>query len=513
MNMTKDTIATFMFPILAAFAAIPSFAADVHEAAKTGDYQKIQELVENDPNVVNLKDGSGRTPLHWAARNDHLDIVEFLAKRGADIDPKDNLGNSPLYYSIWLGKSFGIVKCLIDNGADVNFRSDRGVCLLFLSAREGKEKIAELLVENKANPDQQDDVGKTPLFMSVEAKNQSLVDLLLKHKANISIKDKFGRTPLHQASIEGYVDIAGLLLANGADINEKDDAGKTALYYAGKHGHERLAALLESKGGNAEETVENFGFFPMLKKSLRTDEAVIWYLGHAGWAVRTRSAFLIFDYWERGIPDQPLLANGRINPEEIKDLDVYVFSSHEHYDHYDGIIFEWEKTIDRLTYIFGWQNDKGKNHIRLSPREGKKTGNIEVFLVNSPEADPLDNAFLVKADGISIYHAGDYGLLGGIEKITPVYDQDMHFLREKADKLDIMFMACQMINGKVPEFAKFSLETVKPKVFFPMHDQSREYLFQGLVDEIAKAGYGTHLIAPENRGDVHIYQGGKIKKY
>ena len=88
----------------------------------------------------------------------------------------------------------------------------------------------------------------------------------------------------------------------------------------------------------------------------------------------------------------------------------------------------------------------------------------------------------------------------------------MRFLRENADGLDIMFLASQMINGKVPEFIKFSLETLKPRVFFPMHNQSSEYSFRELVGEIAKAGHGTHLIAPENRGDAYMYQGGKIKK-
>jgi len=337
------------------------------------------------------------------------------------------------------------------------------------------------------------------------------VELLLNNGARISIKDNFGRTSLHQSAIEGFIQIATLLLASGADVNDQDNAGKTPLYYAGKNGHEKLARLLKSKSGNTKEKIENFGFSPLLRKNLESDDAVIWYLGHAGWAVKTKNTFLIFDYWERGKPDQPLLANGRINPEEIKDLDVYVFSSHEHYDHYDEIIFDWEKTIDRLTFIFGWQNNRGKNHVCLSPRERKKIGRVEALLVNSPDANPLDNAFLVKADGITVYHAGDYGILGGIEEITTIYNQDMQFLKEDANELDIMFLAARLLNGKVPEYINFSIETAKPRVFFPMHYQSSEYLFQELADEIDKSSTTTKIIAPENRGDVYIYEGGKIK--
>lgn len=491
---------------------LPALAGeDVHEAAKKGDLLNIQEMVRKNPDLVNLKDISGRTPLHWAARNKHLGVAKFLMKSGADANTKDNFGNIPLYYSVWLGKNDEIAECLISNGTDVNFKNSSGASLLFLASREGKEKIAKLLVKKGADLDQQDVVGKTPLYISVENKYQKIVDLLLSSGARISVNDKFGRSPLHQSSIEGYVKIAELLLASGADINKKDNMGDTPLYYAEKHGHEKLTHLLRSKGGYTKAKVENFGFSPLLKKNLNVDEAVIWYLGHAGWAVKTKNKFLIFDYWERGIPDQPLLANGRINPEEIKDLDVYVFCSHVHNDHYDEIIFEWENTVDRLVYVFGWQNERGKNHVCLSPRVRKKIGNVEVLLVNSPEANPLDNAFLVKADGIAVYHPGDYGLLGGIEEITPVYNQDIHFLKENANELDIMFLAGRLIKGKVPKYINFSIETAKPRVFFPMHCQSTEYLFRKLTDEIAKCGFTTEIISPENRGDTYIYKREKLR--
>jgi len=496
--------------ILWAVLAIPALAVDVHEAAKAGDLQKVQALVKANPDAVNLKDGSGRTPLHWAARNDHLGIVEFLLSSGADVQAVDNLGYTALYYSVWLGRNSEIAARLISRDSDANFNKG-GVSLLFLASREGNKEIAAMLIAHGAKVNDPDIVGKTPLHISVEGKSQKIVELLLNNGASLSAKDKLGRTPLHQSSIEGYLKITELLLAAGARVNERDNAGKTPLDYARKHGNEIVSRLLKSKGGKAEEKAEHFGFSSWLRKKLAADEAVIWYLGHAGWAVKTRNMFLIFDYWERGKSDRPLLANGRINPEEIKDLDVYVFSSHVHEDHYDKIIFDWENTVDRITYIFGWPNERGKNHVCLSPREREKTGKIEILLVNSPEADPLDNAYLVKADGLAIYHGGDYGPLGGIEKITSFYDQDMRFLRENANDLDIMFLAGRLINGQVPKYINFSIETAGPRFLFPMHYQSSEYLFRELANEIAKSGYRTKVIPPEDRGDSCLYHGGRIE--
>ena len=42
-----------------------------------------------------------------------------------------------------------------------------------------------------------------------------------------------------------------------------------------------------------------------------TGQAEIFYLCHSGWAMKTASAFLIFDYWERTQrPERPSLSNG-----------------------------------------------------------------------------------------------------------------------------------------------------------------------------------------------------------
>ncbi|NIM51288.1 MAG: hypothetical protein GTO22_18895, partial [Gemmatimonadales bacterium] len=90
------------------------------------------------------------------------------------------------------------------------------------------------------------------------------------------------------------------------------------------------------------------------------DQATVWYLRHSGWAVRVGDALLVFDYQESlGMEDVTdatprTLENGLIDPAEISDLDVFVFVSHAHGDHYDPVIFEWQGEIERLTYFIGW---------------------------------------------------------------------------------------------------------------------------------------------------------------
>ena len=58
-------------------------------------------------------------------------------------------------------------------------------------------------------------------------------------------------------------------------------------------------------------------------KSIESNQAEIYYLGHSGWAVKTKSHFLIFDYFEANKNvESKALTNGHINPAEIRNENV-----------------------------------------------------------------------------------------------------------------------------------------------------------------------------------------------
>lgn len=78
-----------------AFGVSEIKCTSLHEAAKYGDLEVVEYLVEKGANV-NEKDDDGYTPLHVAAKKGYLEIVEYLVEKGAKINEKDKSAKTPL---------------------------------------------------------------------------------------------------------------------------------------------------------------------------------------------------------------------------------------------------------------------------------------------------------------------------------------------------------------------------------------------------------------------------------
>jgi L-ascorbate metabolism protein UlaG (beta-lactamase superfamily) len=258
-----------------------------------------------------------------------------------------------------------------------------------------------------------------------------------------------------------------------------------------------LVAGISAAGASAQEVPDR-----------GSDQTTVWYLRHSGWAVRVGDAVLIFDYQEsRGMEDVSddtprNLENGFIDPEEISDLDVVVFVSHAHGDHYDPVIFEWQDKIENLTYFIGWEEQPESQcerytaaaadcHTMAGLRATAELADIQVYTIDSHHDGIPEVAYLVRYGDWIIYHNGDY---------MADYVADYAYLKTISDHIDIAFVA-GVPSHRWPHLARavYLAREFDVPVLFPMHFRDLE-MCESFVADVAAEGVRTEVTCPTARG-------------
>jgi len=128
-----------------------------------------------------------------------------------------------------------LAQTAIAQGADINvhFRLALGeISPIFLCAKYGNVKVAQVLIENRVNLNKRIDFDGTTCLHHAVANNQyEMVDLLVHQQLSVNAVDKLNRTPLMDAAEMGNEKIVKYLIDNQADATLKDKEGHSALSY------------------------------------------------------------------------------------------------------------------------------------------------------------------------------------------------------------------------------------------------------------------------------------------
>ena len=97
-----------------------------------------------DVNLGNLHDGI--TPLHDAAREGDRDVVAFVLQKGAQVDSRSDKGTTPLMRAA-VGGSVPAIRCLIAFGADVTLTDKAGATAERFAVKYGNTEARDVLKE------------------------------------------------------------------------------------------------------------------------------------------------------------------------------------------------------------------------------------------------------------------------------------------------------------------------------------------------------------------------------
>jgi len=185
----------------------------LESAARYGQSDILRLLIESGGKVRGERGG---LLLRLAAQSGDKDSVYLLLRYGADRESMNALDDAmtPLHYAARSGQP-GVVKVLLDGGANVRTRTE---------------------------------TGRTALMLAAVWNDPTACKYLMDKGADITARDAKGQTALMQAAVVGNAQTLAYLLSCGASTKVQDDSGRTALDHAIETGDQKIINLLRHAG-------------------------------------------------------------------------------------------------------------------------------------------------------------------------------------------------------------------------------------------------------------------------
>ncbi len=183
------------------------------------------------------------------------------------------------------------------------------------------------------------------------------------------------------------------------------------------------------------------------------------WLGHATFEIRLAGRIVFVDPWLDGNPKAPMKTS------DVKKADV-VCVTHDHMDHI-GSAFEICKQTGAVFVgtpeLGNYAKENGVKEVvgfNIGGTANVKGINMIMTQAFHTATRSVPTGFVIKGEGVGIYHAGDTGLFGDMKFIGELYKPDIALLP---------------IGGYYTMNSREAVEAVKlikPKVVVPMHYQT-----------------------------------------
>ena len=275
------------------------------------------DLIRTKRWAVNQRDSGGATPLMWAARYGHKEVVKLLLQQkytqpnipdirngltglflvaenghggviqqflGRLLVNLESIGN-------WWGETrVGRAMNLLFGARGIDTRALRPVNCgrgpLSLAAESGHDVVVRLLLEREGvSPDRPDIHGQTPLSWAARNGHDGVVKLLLgREDVSPDKPSNYGKTPLLLAAKNRHDEAVKLLLEReDVSPNRLDRYGQIPLSWAAKNGHDGVVKLVLERDDVIPDRPDNGAQTPLWWAAKNGhDEVVKLLLGRQG---------------------------------------------------------------------------------------------------------------------------------------------------------------------------------------------------------------------------------------
>lgn len=282
-------ITVLALPVLVAASLGAGRGLPLVEAIRAGDEMAARALIATGQAKVAEPDGT--TPLHHAAHQNNIVLVNALLAAGADASVANRYGVTPLTLAAENGSAV-VVERLLKAGADANAALPGGETTLMTAARSGKADVMRVLLAHGAKVEAVENLrGQTALMWAAIHGNADAITVLATAGANLNARsftpekpkgsampgpqqatprgaatsaprrgnardERYGAfTAIAFAARRGQLDAVRALLDAGANVNDSsvvhpNEPPTPVMTIAIANGHYEVAAYLLERGAN-----------------------------------------------------------------------------------------------------------------------------------------------------------------------------------------------------------------------------------------------------------------------
>ncbi|KAG3099865.1 hypothetical protein PI124_g9871 [Phytophthora idaei] len=123
-------------------------------AVYRADKYQVRDMLNDEVVDANIADQHGWSGLHWAASQNHSEILNLLLQKGGEVNAIDQINGWTALHVAVVRESVFCVKILLSSGADPRIRDNYGdtvVECLQAASRKNKLKMLQLLQETRSN--------------------------------------------------------------------------------------------------------------------------------------------------------------------------------------------------------------------------------------------------------------------------------------------------------------------------------------------------------------------------
>ncbi|KAK4444802.1 ankyrin repeat-containing domain protein [Podospora aff. communis PSN243] len=264
-------------------------SSPIHDAVLSLNNLTLDQALRHEPTLLNRRDGTGFTPLHWAVLRDDIDAISTLIAWKADVDCRDIEGNTPLHIACRSTRP-SAVRLLLSAKCSISLPNDFGSTPLYMAAESllpDSDIIVEMLLESGASPDDGGYFGHPlHIFMrqifayrdlSRAAHMIRKLELLVRAGTDINSRDDRLRAPAHWACRVAWAcPYFGILRDAGADLSVVDANGQSILHWVARYG---CAAIVDDMHMATPEAMSGLDPFRGDKSGRTPLELLTWARG------------------------------------------------------------------------------------------------------------------------------------------------------------------------------------------------------------------------------------------